>query len=283
MTHNQFERSSGTVQVDGTEVPYYLAGADDGQSPVLVMVHGSTGSTDSHYGFLFPMLAFRQRVVSLDLTRPAQGGALTLEQLVRQVGAVIDRVGGGRPVSLMGYSLGAVVAASLAARRPDAVRNLILVAGWMRTDAHQRLRNGIWRQLRDADAPALRNYMVFCAFSPDFIAARTARELAEMADRIGLDDFVDRQMALNADIDITAEVRDIRATTLVVGCSHDQMVPKSHSLQLFGAIDDARYTQIDSGHAVVFERAAELLRLIDTFLRQPSAYPAGSIIAAARP
>ena len=74
-----------------------------------------------------------------------------------------------------------------------------------------------------------------------------------------------------------------RATTLVVGCTQDQMVPRTHSLQLFGAIDDARYTEIDSGHAVVFERPAELLRLVDTFLRQPSASAAGSIIPTARP
>ena len=283
MNHNERDRSADSIFVDGTEVPYHSAGASEGDSPVLVMVHGSTGSTDSHYGYLFPMLAFRQRVVSIDLQLPTQGGALALEQLVRQVGAVIDRVSGGKPVSLMGYSLGAVVAAAVAAGRPDSVRNLVLVAGWMKTDAHQQLRNGIWRELRAAGSPAIRNYMVFCAFSPGFIAARTPQELAGMAGKITLDGFVDQQMDLNGRIDIVDQVSKIRATTLVVGCTQDQMVPRTHSLQLFGAIDDARYTEIDSGHAVVFERPAELLRLVDTFLRQPSASAAGSIIPTARP
>lgn len=283
MNLNEQDRSAGSVFVEGTEVPYYSAGASEGERPVLVMVHGSTGSTDSHYGYLFPMLAFRRRVVSIDLKRTVQGGALSLAQLVRQVGAVIDQVGGGKPVSLMGYSLGAVVAAALAAERPDDVRNLVLVAGWMQTDGHQGLRNGIWRELRAAGSQAIRNYMVFCAFSPDFIAARTPQELTGMAEKIALDDFVDQQMELNSRIDILDQASRIRATTLVVGCTHDQMVPKAHSQQLFGAIEDARYTQIDSGHAVVFERPAELLRLVDTFLRQPSAHPAGSIIPASRP
>lgn len=250
---------------------------------MLVMVHGSTGSTDSHYGYLFPMLAFRQRVVSIDLTQPAQGGPLTLEQLVHQVCAVLDQVSSDKPVSLMGYSLGAVVAAAVAAERPDGVCNLMLVAGWMKTDAHQQLRNGIWRELRGADSDAIRNYMVFCAFSSGFIAARTQQELDGMADKITLDDFVDQQMDLNSRIDIVDQVPKIRATTLVVGCTQDQMVPRTHSLQLFGAIDDARYTEIDSGHAVVFERPAELLRLVDSFLRDPSAHPAGSVIPASRP
>jgi pimeloyl-ACP methyl ester carboxylesterase len=163
------------------------------------------------------------------------------------------------------------------------VLNLVLVAGWMKTDGHQRLRNGIWRELRNARSESIRNYMMFCAFSSDFIAARTPRELIGMAGKISLDEFVDQQMDLNSRIDITEQVSKIQASTLVVGCTYDQMVPKTHSQQLFGAIDDARYTQIDSGHAVVFERPAELLRLIDTFLRQPSAYSAGSIIPASQP
>ncbi len=283
MNPNDHNRSTDSVFVDGTEVPYYAAGASQGDRPVLVMVHGSTGSTDSHYGYLFPMLAFRQRVVSIDLRQPAQDGPLTLQQLVRQVGAVIDRVSGGKPISLMGYSLGAVVAAAVAAERPDGVRNLMLVAGWMKTDAHQQLRNGIWRELRAAGSQAIRNTMLFCAFSAGFIAARTPQELAGMAEKITLDGFVDQQMDLNGRIDIVDQVSKIRATTLVVGCTQDQMVPKAHSLQLFGAIDDARYTEIDSGHAVVFERPAELLRLVDSFLREPSASAAGSILPASRP
>lgn len=278
-------RETATVQVDGVTVTYHSAGHDDGQRPVLVMVHGSTGSTDSHYGFLFPMLGFRQRVVSVDLAAPTSD-ALQLEQLVAQVQAVIHAVRqetGGRPVSLMGYSLGAVVAASLAAQNPDAIHQLILVAGWMKTDAHQRLRNGVWHDLRQSGVQAIRNYMLYCAFSADFIAARSAQELVGMADKIGMDRFTDQQMRLNGNIDISHQVPQIQAHTLIVGCTQDQMVPKSHSHQLFGAINEASYTEIDSGHAVVFERPAELLRHIDAFLQQPNAYPAGSVIPAAKP
>ena len=271
------------MTVDGTEVPYFSAGEPQADTPVLIMVHGSTGSTDSHYGYLFPMLSFRQHVVSIDLQPPAQGAELTLAHLVRQVSAVIDAVGGGQPISLMGYSLGAVVAAAVAAERPHDVRQLLLVAGWIKTDSHQRLRNSIWRDLRASGVPTLRPYMLYCAFSPQFIAARTSEELTAMAEGISLNAFADQQMQLNGNIDITPQVARIQATTLVVGCTRDQMVPRSHSLQLFGAIEDARYSEIDSGHAVVFERPVELLLLIDQFLRQPLAHPAGSILPAAQP
>lgn len=279
------QRETASVVVDGVPVTYHSAGRMDGQRPVLVMVHGSTGSTDSHYGFLFPMLCFRQRVVSVDLAQP-QTSTLSVDQLVAQVSAVIDEIGrtsGGQPVSLMGYSLGAVVAASLAAQRPAAVRNLILVAGWMKTDAHQRLRNGVWQELRKAGLATIRQYMLYCAFSPEFMAARMPQELEGMASNISIDSFVDQQMGLNAEVDIASQVSQIKACTLVVGCTQDQMVPKAHSQQLFGAIDDARYTQIDSGHGVVFERPAELLSLIDAFLLAPDVHPAGTVIPAAKP
>lgn len=276
-------RSSASVQVDGAEVRYHVAGTDREGVPPLVLVHGSTGSTDSHFGYLFPMLSFERRVVSVDLAPPAGGAALELQHLVRQVEAVVQAAGGGRAVDLLGYSLGAVVAASHAATRPQTVRALVLVAGWMKTDGHQRLRNRIWRELREARAEALRSFMVFCAFSPAFVAARTDAELADMAGRIALDDFVDQQMALNSRIDISAQVPLIRAATLVIGCSHDQMVPPEHARLLFGAIDDARYTQIDAGHAVVFERPPELLCQIGRFLDDPAAHPAGAVIPAVQP
>lgn len=276
-------RQSAHLNVDGADVRYHVAGAPrPGQRP-LVLVHGTTGSTDSHYGYLFPMLAFERQVISVDLAPPPGAGELTLAHLVRQVEAVIDAAVAGAAIDLCGYSLGAVVAARLAAARPQTVQALVLVAGWMRTDRHQRLRNRIWRALREAGADALRAYMLFCAFSPAFIAARTDAELAEMARRITLDDFVDRQMALNTTIDISDQVPEIRATTLVIGCTHDQMVPVDHARLLFAAIDDARYTQIDTGHAVVFERPAELLCQIGRFLNAPHTHAAGSVMAAERP
>ena len=276
-------RRSASLLVEGADVRYHVAGDSRPGQPPLVLVHGTTGSTDSHYGYLFPMLAFERQVISVDLAPPPGEAPLTLEQLVRQVEAAIEAAAPGRPVDLCGYSLGAVVAARLAAGQPQRVRALVLVAGWMRTDGHQRLRNRIWRELREAGAESLRSFMMFCAFSAGFIAARTEPELTEMARRITLDAFVDRQMALNAGIDISAQAPAIRATTLVVGCTHDQMVPPEHARLLFAAIDDARYTQIDAGHAVVFERPSELLCQIGRFLDAPHAHAAGSVIAAEQP
>jgi hypothetical protein len=48
-------------------------------------------------------------------------------------------------------------------------------------------------------------------------------------------------------------------------------------------IDDARYAEVGSGHAVVFERAAEVTRLVDRFNMNPDEYAAGETIPAVKP
>jgi len=280
-------QASGTVEIDGASVPYYDAGPHQSGRLPLLLVHGTAGSTNSHFGYLFPMLAYRQRVISLDLSPGADPQApLQVEDLVRQVMAVAERVlGPGQPFALAGYSLGAVVAAATAGLHPGVVRQLVLVAGWIQTDTQQQLRSHVWHGLRQAlpEGPLLREFMAFCAFSPAFMLPRSLADLQGAAAAIPLSPWVDRQMALNSRVDISTHVAHIRAATLVIGCSEDQMVPRHHSLALFGAIEDARYLELASGHAVVFERPAELFHAIDQFTRAPQAHAAGTRIPATRP
>lgn len=272
-----------TVEVDGAAVRYFTAGPADTSRAPIVMIHGTGGSTQAHFGFLFPMIAVRRRVVSLDLAPPAGKGELTLDALERQVLAVLATELPGRKVTLIGYSLGAVLAAFVAARNPEAVENLVLLAGWMKTDTQQLLRNGVWRALRDAGLPEIREYTTFCAFGAPFLASKTPADLAPGMAMMQFNDFIDAQMDLNRRIDLTDLAPRIRARTLVIGCTYDQMVPRHHSKALFGAIEDARYTEVASGHAVVFERPAEVLRLMEEFSAAPGRWPAGAIIPAAKP
>lgn len=274
--------TEGDVIVDGATVRYYDSVDARGTRNPIVLVHGTTGSTAVHFGFLFPMLASRQRVVSIDLGSPS--GELTLDSFRRQVEAVLDQVLPGQKVTLLGYSLGAVVAATVAASRPEVIENLILVAGWAKTDSQQILRNDLWNVLyASGNKEALSQFTVFCAFGHPFVGARTLDELAPALNAVNVTEFGAAQMQVNRDVDIVDRLDKITARTLVIGCEFDQMVPKRHSKALFGAIDDARYTEIPSGHAIVFERPAELHKQIDNFAAEPNKYPAGSIIPTVKP
>jgi len=270
------------VMADGVAVSYRVAGPQDDSLPI-VLVHGSAGSIDRHFNFIFPMMAFRRRVIALNWTDPGTP-VLELEQLVSQVRAVIQAELPSGPFVLLGYSLGAVVAAQTAAELgAERVQRLILIAGWVKTDTHQRLRNRLWRQSFELEPRLTAEFMTLCAFSPHFMATRTVEEVTANSAKMVISPFIEKQMDLNARIDITETCDAIASRTLVIACTDDFMVPRRHSKMLFGAIESATYTEIPSGHGVVLERPAEVFHHIDRFCQRPELYPVGAIVAAEKP
>lgn len=276
-----------TVEVAGTEVEYIdSVGTGDGRTPI-VLVHGTGATPQSHFGYIFPMLATRGRVIAIKLADPVghvEGGhPLEISQFVEQVSSVITASLGSQPAALVGYSLGAVIAAATAAAHPAQIHSLTLVSGWAQTDNQQLLRNDVWRELRALGSDKLKEFTVFCAFGGPFLASKLRSDLQPAIDAVVVDAFTEAQMDLNRDIDIREQLDAIQAPTLVVAGIHDQMVPVRHQKYLFGAIEDCRYTEIATGHAVVFERPAELLRVIETFTNVPHAHAAGTVIPTLKP
>jgi pimeloyl-ACP methyl ester carboxylesterase len=275
---------TASVRVGGQEVRYHDSVDEAADHAPVVLVHGTGGSTQRHFRFLFPMLATRQRVVSIDLATgdvPAEEGPA---RFAEQVAAVVEEALPGRTVALTGYSLGAVVSAVVAATRPDLVGKLVLLAGWMKTDAQQRLRNEVWLALRRAgDLAVLGRFAAYCAYSAPFLALRTPSELDALVTGVAADDATAAQMEMNRVVDLTSIAPRITCPTLIVAGTDDQMTPHRQSRRLFGAIEDARYTEVTSGHAMVAERPAELVRLVTTFNHAPGRHPAGSVLAPHRP
>jgi pimeloyl-ACP methyl ester carboxylesterase len=276
---------TGTVDVGGTSVLFEdSVGVGDSRVPV-VLIHGTGGSPATHFGYIYPMLASRGRVIAITLADPAGRGTrdLQVSDFVAQVAAVMRHTLAGKPSALVGYSLGAVVAAVVASEHPDLVESLALVSGWAHTDTQQLLRNDVWRALRESGTQRIKEYTVFCAFGGPFLATKSREEIQPAIDAVVISPFTEAQMDLNRSIDIRESLAGVRAPTLVVGGTHDQMVPVRHQKYLFGAIDDCRYTEISSGHAVVFERPAELVSLIETFSAAPRSHAPGTHLPALKP
>ncbi|MGG6382525.1 alpha/beta fold hydrolase [Paenarthrobacter sp. NEAU-H11] len=270
---------SGTVVTGGVEVGYH----DGGQplpGPVVVLVHGTGGLTETHFFTLYPMLASRHRVIGIDLSdRAPDGGPLTIEHLVAQVQSVLDQQVPGQAVVLVGYSLGACIAADLAAKFPKAVESLVLLNGWATTDNALRLRLSLWRRLYKQGPPeAQAESMMSSIYSRAWLAARTWAEIEQLRTGYEVGPGSYRMMDLNTRLDISSSLPGIRARTLVIGSTFDQLIPIDHSRELFGGIQDARFTEIGGGHASVTERPAQLFHLIDRFIREPQAHPAGTVI-----
>ncbi|QOR71624.1 alpha/beta hydrolase [Ruania alkalisoli] len=245
-----------------------------GSGGAAMLVHGTGGSTATDYWALYPMLAAVRRTIGLDLT---PGARPTVDGLARQVRSAIDGAAGG-PVHLIGYSLGAVVAAKAAAETPELTATLTLINGWRRTDRHQQLRNRAWRTLLAEGSQAFGDLTLATAHAPVFLRELPEYQLQSLYERRRARRDPRAELELNASIDITDALGRITAPTLVIGSRSDAMVPVHHSRELFGAIENARYLEIDAGHAALSERPAEIFAAIEDHIGSPRAVPAGTVL-----
>jgi len=249
------------VRVGDVDVAYEV----QGEGEPLVLVHGSTGS-GAHWAQVVPGLVDRFRIVLPDYagggatTDP--GGPLEVDDLAAQVLAVADDVGAER-FALAGWSLGAVVAAAAAAAAPERVGSLTLVCGWAVSDARMTFTFDLWRRLIATDRELFARYT---------FADGATRNLFELMGEgvealipvtaAGFSSGADRHADLDGRVDIADRLGAITAPTLVVGGVEDRWVPIEHSRHLASAISGARLVELECGHLVLAERAAELTTLL---------------------
>jgi pimeloyl-ACP methyl ester carboxylesterase len=162
------------------------------------------------------------------------------------------------PAHVVGASMGGMIAQTLAARRPDAVRSLVSIMSntgnrWKGQPAF-----GIYRYLlrkapHERGASIEYNTHVFEAigsrglpFDKDRVRDMVARSYDRSHDPAGHG----RQLgAIIASGDRTAEVRTIRVPTLVIHGSKDRMVAKSGGVATAKAIPGARLMTVEGmGH-----------------------------------
>ncbi len=108
-----------------------LAVEDSGSGEPLVLIHG-LATTRSIWSLVAPVLSRTRRVVTLDVpgfgdSAPA-GPGFRLEAVAERIARGLARRGLSGPLDIVGHSLGAGVALTLAATRPRLANRLVLVA-----------------------------------------------------------------------------------------------------------------------------------------------------------
>ncbi len=251
-------------------VPYERTGS----GPPLLLIHGTGGDGRVSWSDLAPKLADRRTLLMPSYSgsngsRDAgidSGAPLTVELLARQVGAVADDAAPEGVVDVIGFSLGAVIAAAYAAREPGRIRRLVLLAGWP-TSADARLQLGIrlWLHLHQTDPDAFVRLATTLAFSPAFISGIGEAGVAELL-RWQPSTGIRRQLELDLVVDLTADLPKITAPTLVIGCRQDQLVPVENARALQRMIRNSRYLELDCGHMAGIEQPDALLSALRGFL-----------------
>ena len=241
--------------------------------PTIILIHGTGGNTDKHFSYIFPMLGIHQRVLSIDLHTPDKAD-LKVTDFSQQVEALIQHaVAEDETITVVGYSLGAVIAAQVAASLKQRIARLILLAGWAKTSSVQQLRTVIWQQLFTEQSAALPHFVSYCLYSDDYLSARSEQQVLDLARFVKPSQDAAKQRELNYRIDITSILPEIGAETLVVACREDRMVPVAQAKLLFASISNSRYIEISSGHALYIEAPAEVVQLVNQFSQHPEQYP----------
>lgn len=255
-----------------TRVHYEL----DGQGPGLALVHGTGGDADKVFGnvvgdFTDARTVIRPNFSGSGLTED-DGGELTLDLITEQIAAAIRDAGTEGPVDLLGFSLGAVGAAAVAARYPELVRRLVLVAGWAHsTGPRDRYYFETWQQLLGGDRELFKRFAALTGFSAAALDRFGHEGLAASLADAWPPPGIGRQIDLNLQVDLRPLLPAITAPTLVVGFGEDAMIPLEGSRQLHAAIAGSELVEVPGqGHMDWFADPSGLIKITRDFIDRPT-------------
>jgi pimeloyl-ACP methyl ester carboxylesterase len=163
-----------------------------------------------------------------------------------------------------------VGAAATAARYPELIRRLILVAGWGNSlDPRHQLVFTTWAQLTALDPELGNRYLMSVAFKPAFLTGSGAATIQGFI-RSTPQPNIERRIDLGRRIDIRGRLPLVKCPTLIVRGSHDYLVPAYQTRVLHEQIRHSECVELDSGHAVFFEQPGAIVELTRRFLLRPA-------------
>ena len=236
-----------TVVVRGQRVAYEVAGAGE----PIILVHGLGGSTRWWARNASP-LAEHHAVYLVNLpgfgSLRWRGPRFVLREAADWLAEWIDAVGIG-PCHVVGHSMGGCIAVRLAARRPELVRRLVLVAPAGVPTGRRMVSYGV--PLVAASLAATPSFLPVLALdvmrAGPLTILRAAREL------------------------LTEDVRDdlqaVAAPTLLIWGDRDPLVPPSLGPAMRDEIADARLVLVGgAGHVPQYDRPSQFNDALLRFL-----------------
>jgi len=268
------------IPVNGTRLWYEFTG----QGPIVVQIGGAVSAHEG-YATITPGLSEHYRVLDYDhrgygsSDRPEQ--PYTLDTWSDDLAGLLDALDLER-VHVHGGSMGSFIAVNFAARYPDRVDKLLLGAGAVaKCDQMGVLQFRVWQHLAKAygvDSPQLSEELLTKAFSRNyldshFVGDEALKEMQEITARnASMPVFIDACQAM-IDTDVRGRLADVKARTLVMVGSEDNLTPLDAGPRGAGAryvaehLPDARLVVFDgSGHGHYIEQPEESLKAILEFL-----------------
>ncbi|MDW5594003.1 alpha/beta hydrolase [Conexibacter stalactiti] len=260
----------GDLRVHYVERP---AAPGAGAAPAVLLLHGLPG-TAADFERVTPLLP-RMRTIALD--RPgygaSDGGAHGTEAQLAAIEGLLDRLGIRRAI-VVGHSYGGTLALAFAARRPERVRALVLVAaaaGGERTEGLDRAQaryvqalslplvqpaadlvfSGAMRRLSAQSGAAK-------AFDPDPVdPAYEQRLLSTTMRHEDLDAYAAELRGADELLEqVDAQAPRIAVPAVVIQGAGDRLVAAENARRLAAALPRARLVELPGGHMVPLVRPA---------------------------
>ncbi|MBP7000266.1 3-oxoadipate enol-lactonase [Amaricoccus sp.] len=254
------------IKVNG--LAFHVETTGEAGAPALVLAN-SLGTDLRVWDAVLPLLPAGLRVIRYDKRghglSDGAPGPWRIEDLADDLAGILDALGVAG-AAVVGLSVGGLIAQSLAARRPDLVRVLVLsgTAARIGTEASWNERIGV---VSRQGIGALADRILQLWFSPRFRDADPGFPLwRNMLLRSPLDGYVATCGAIR-DADLTADTRGLRLPTLAMVGELDGSTPPDLVRATAALIPGARLEVIPgAGHIPGVERPDVVAGLIAGFL-----------------
>jgi pyruvate dehydrogenase E2 component (dihydrolipoamide acetyltransferase) len=250
--------SPKSMDVAGRQLQYL----ELGEGEPLVLVHGFGGDLNN-WMFVQPALAERCRTIALDL--PGHGGSVKdvgagdADALADAVAGALDALGikGAR---LAGHSMGGAIAVLVAARRPDLVSALTLIApAGLGAEINGAFIAGFVRMQRRKEAQETLSFLVH---DPALVSRRMIEDVLRYKRLDGVESALQTMARAWFDgnrqrVSVREQLAALRIPVRIIWGKDDRIIPASHAQ----GMDDVHLLDA-SGHLPHLEKAGEVLRVM---------------------
>ena len=257
------------ITVNNVSLRYELAGP--AQSPVVLLVHELGGTLDSWDETLpafqreFRTLRYDQRGCGLS---EKISGAAGIADMVADIAALLDALNLTAPVHVVGSALGAGIAAAFAARHPKRVARLAIQS--LVTRSNPATRPAMEARAKEVEGTGMR---VQAQASMDRSYPEVLRGNKERYEQYRTRWIANdphsfaaiNRMLLNMELD--AELKNITAPTLSIGCKYDVMRPPPMVAEMSKLIPGATYVEAESGHFMHAQTPELFTSMVVPFLK----------------